>query len=70
MYSVSVGRKVRRKSESCNYYSSFFEVEKDITGKYMINRLCSVWFKNKDISDTENRMTEGVEAGKAEWSHT
>lgn len=45
-------------------------LKKDITEKYMINRLCSVWFRGKDISDTENRMTVGVEAGKAEWSHT
>lgn len=45
-------------------------LKKDITEKYMINRLCSVWFRAKDISDTENRMTVAVEAGKAEWSRT
>lgn len=58
MYALGVG-KVRRKNESYNYFNSFFEVKKDITEKYMINRLCSVWFRSKNTSVAENRMTVG-----------
>lgn len=43
---------------------------KKTSEKYMISRLCSVWFRNKDISDIETSMMVGAEAGKAGWSHT